>query len=605
MVVERELVDFFGKIWGENKGVVRLATKDAEGRFPTSLFMYPENIQGILDKVNTANSQGKDVFYSPDLFTEDALRERKFTKNYVRGSRVICLDFDGNAPQDDTWYSEHNLPLPSIKVQTSGVDNQHVYWALDEFVVDVEALENIRRTITYSLSADSSGWDAGQLLRVPYTVNHKFGKPEFNTTYDVFIEEDYATDRVYQRDIFPVTKDFRPLLRESIDFTDLPSLVEVLANNEFVSGFSESFQKVPDQHKRSDALMRVAYDGAESGLSEKEIYVLIEDADRRWEKYTHRKDKHTRYVDLIERAKRKHPHAPVEISFTDDVEVSFQRVYSWGDALASDISIAWAFEGLMSTTGYGMLAGPPNVGKTQLAIRLGACCVLRQEYITWPCVLSDPLNVLFYSLEMNLVSIKYFIEQMTDLAPHLETLTKHFFIAPINDLIDFNDKAQREQIEADIEKYEPGLIIIDSLSMAASESLNDDKTARQLNATFKSIRRHANCAVVSVHHSRKGTPTGALDEIYGSRFIASDADFVITFVPEYDDQGEAIAITAVHTKLRLGKWKPSVHLTRTSDLNFVPHEESPIAFVQRASSPRDGILDTGKDWFGEQFPGGN
>ena len=31
--------------------------------------------------------------------------------------------------------------------------------------------------------------------------------------------------------------------------------------------------------------------------------------------------------------------------------------------------------------------------------------------------------------------------------------------------------------------------------------------------------------------------------------------------------------------------------------------DSDVAFVQRAS--RDGILDTGKDWFGEQFPGGN
>jgi len=606
--VEQELVEFFVKIWGENEGVVRLATKDRDLRFPSSLFMYPANIHGILDKVNTAVAERKDVYFSPDLFVEDALRERKFTKNYVRGSQVICLDFDGNAPQDDNWYGEHDLPLPSLKVQTSGIGNQHVYWNLEEFIVDVELLENIRRTITYSLSADSSGWDAGQLLRVPYTVNHKYGKPEFEgKEFDVFIEEDYATDRQYARAIFPVTKDFRPLVSSSLDVSDLPTLVEVLSNNDFVHGFAESFQKIPDQHKRSDALMRVAYDGAESGLSEREIYVLIQDADRRWEKYTNRQpaERHRRYVDLIERAKRKHPHAPVEISIADDVEVSFQRVYSWGDVLSSDISILWAFEGLMSTTGYGMLAGPPNVGKTQLAIRLGASVVLRQDFISWPCVLDTPLNVLFYSLEMNLVSIKYFISQMTDLTPHLDMLTKHMFVAPINDLIDFNNKDQRVQIEADIEKYKPGLIIIDSLSMAASESLNEDKTARQLNATFKAIRRNANCAVVSVHHSRKGTPTGALDEIYGSRFIASDADFVITFIPEYDDQGEAIAITAVHTKLRLGKWKPSVHLTRTSDLNFVPHEESPIAFVQRPGPGGDGVLDSAKDWFGEQYPGGN
>ena len=592
------------KIWGENEGVVRLATKDADGKFPSSLFKYPESIRNILDKVNTANSENKDVFFSPDLYVEDALTQRKFTKNFIRGSRVVCLDFDGNAPQDDQWYSDNNLPLPSIKIQSSSVGNQHVYWVLSEFIVDVELLENIRRTITYNLGADSSGWDAGQLLRVPYTVNHKYGKQD-NNDYDVFIEEDNASDRVYAPALFPTTKDFRPLVSNSLDVTELPTIVEVLASNTFVSGFAEVFQKFPDQNQRSFALMRVAYDAAESGLSEREIYVILQDADNRWGKYAHRKDKHLRYIDLIERAKRKHPHAPVEIHITDGVEVEYQRVYSFNQILESEMTIEWAFNDLMSTTGYGMLAGPPNVGKTQLAIRLAASVVLRQNYIGWECALEKPLNVLFYSLEMNLVSIKYFLSQMTDLTPHADLLSQHFYVAPVNNLVDFTNEKQLIQIEADIKQYNPGLIIIDSLSMAASESLVDDKVARRLNDVFKSIRKNANCALVSVHHSRKGTPTGALDEVYGSRFIASDADFVITFIPQYDDTGEILGITAVNSKLRLGKWRPPTQLVRTSELNFEPHEGINFATVQRSGKRGDGFLDRAEDWFHGQQSSGN
>lgn len=583
MIVERELVDFFNKIWRQNEGTVRLATKDREGRFVTTLFAWPRDIRGILDKINTAVSQDKDVFFSPDLFKDEAIEQRKFTKDLVKGSSVICLDFDGNAPQDDSWYGENGLPLPSMKVQSSSIDNQHVYWILKEFILDVEFLENIRRTITYNLKADSSGWDAGQLLRVPYTVNHKFGKKD-PETYDVFIEEDNADERVYGTSLFPTTSDFRPLVAGVIDKANLPTLTEVLVNNDFIEGFLHNFTKVPDDKKRSDALMCVAYDAAESGLSNEEIYVLIVDADSRWEKYTHRRDKETRYIDLIERAKRKYSGRPVEINITDDLEIGYQRAYGFNEVRTSNQVIKFMFEGLLSECGYGILAGPPNVGKTQLAIRLGVACVLQTDFIGWENKSDRPMRVMLYSLEMSLPAIKYFVDTMTDLDEHLDVLQENFTILPLAELVDFTNKDQLKQVENDIETHNPDLIIIDSLSMAASESLAEDKTARNLNKNLKIIRKKAKCAVVSIHHSKKSqankSMSGDMDDLYGSRFITAEADFVITFLPQYDtenDTKEVISIRAVNTKIRLGKWQPPVQLYRTQTLDFTVEEEPNVA----------------------------
>jgi len=601
--VERELFDFFDKILGQNTGVLRVATRDSEERFKTTLFTWPQKSEGVIQLVNDSVAENKEVYFSPDLFQPEAIRQGRVTKDLIKGSQVICLDFDGNAPQDDGWYAEHDLPLPSIRVQTSGVDNQHVYWKLDEFVEDIEKLENMRRTLTYTVHSDPSGWDAGQLLRVPYTTNHKYGKPD-SATYDVFIEED-SSDRIYPTGSFKTTGDFRPLVGSVIDLENLPDVVDVLTTNSFVSGFLESFKKFPDEKHRSDALMRVAYDSAESDLTNEEIYSLLLDADSRWGKYYRRKDRQLRYVDIIERAKAKYPHGATEISITDEVEVGYQRVYGWGELVDSTDTIQWFFEGWLSMGGYGILAGPPNVGKTQLALRLGVACVLQKDFIGWTNETDRAMKVVFYSLEMSKQAIKYFLDTMTDLLPFKDLLQKNFKILPLAQLVDFNDKKMREQVLADINEYRPDLVIIDSLSMAASESLADDKTARNLNANIKVIRNIAKCAVVSVHHSKKSqankSMTGDMDDLYGSRFITAEADFVTTFLPEYGDSQEdneakkVHHIRAVNTKIRLGRWKSPVNLFRTETLDFV--DEDPDVALPGFSQGKHSTGDSSETMF--------
>src|SRR5690606_29582506 len=104
---------------------------------------------------------GYNVFYSPALY-----RATKPIKENVMGSWFLWVDFDGNAPLSwEELESDISIPKPSLIIQSSLPTHQHCYWQLDEFLTDIETLEDRNRALAYHLKADTSGWDADQILR--------------------------------------------------------------------------------------------------------------------------------------------------------------------------------------------------------------------------------------------------------------------------------------------------------------------------------------------------------------------------------------------------------------------------------------------------------
>jgi hypothetical protein len=603
--VELELATFFHTIWKDEEGTVRTASRDANGKFQVKLFAWPAAIDLVVKWVNESVKAEKDVFFSPDIYTKEALATGKYTKDLIKGSHTICLDFDGNAPSTDKWYEEKNYPLPSIKIQSSTYDRQHIYWVLNEFITDSAKMEDIRRTITYQAQADSSGWDMGQLLRVPYTSNYKYSKLDRgDAPYDVRIEE--STDRVYPVDRFPFTgKDFRPLVASSIDVDNLPSIIDVLANNTFEHGFLDLFKmKASELNERSGALSRLAYFCAESGLSEAEMYTVLQETDKRWGKYAHRGDKHQRYVDYIEMAKAKHPRALSSVSITEgaDTEVNPQRIWPAADFMARKLVINWIYEGWLPVGGYCLIVGPPNVGKTQIAIRLAEAAALGTKFLQWDFQGTGGIKVLFYSLEMGEVPLSHFFHAMTDLEP--EKL-HNLYVVPLGENLQLHNDKKKEQFYDDINQVRPELIIIDSLAQVGTESLNNDESIRAIHETFRIARKRANCAIVVVHHYKKAQEkahTGELDSMYGGMYIGAEADTVMAFLHNYDDAREKIVgIKCMFSKIRLGPWIQPFALTRTETLNFeidltdpTGEEGVPGAVVRGSAEPASSPFDTGE-----------
>jgi hypothetical protein len=105
------------------------------------------------------------VFYCPALFNA-----ANPAKENVMGSWVLWVDFDGNAPVD---WEGIAVPEPTMRIQSSIPLHEHCYWRLNEFIDDYHVIDDRNRALAYTLHADTSGWDADQILRPIHTTNHK------------------------------------------------------------------------------------------------------------------------------------------------------------------------------------------------------------------------------------------------------------------------------------------------------------------------------------------------------------------------------------------------------------------------------------------------
>ena len=167
-----ELGEFFDYIWGDTEGFVYLPVQpDPYG--PTDwqgfMFQWPKQRAGVIRHVLRHAATKANVFYSPAVFKAASPK-----KEAVLGSWVLWVDFDGNAP--DSWETLE-IPYPSLRVQSSMPGHEHVYWKLEEFLDDIPVLEDRNRSIAYMLKADTSGWDADQILRPIHTINRKRDLP--------------------------------------------------------------------------------------------------------------------------------------------------------------------------------------------------------------------------------------------------------------------------------------------------------------------------------------------------------------------------------------------------------------------------------------------
>lgn len=170
-IATEELGEFFDYIWSDTEGYVYLPVQP-EPYGPTDwqgyMFQWPRQRAGVIRHVLKNTALRANVFYSPAIFSAASPK-----KDAVMGSWVLWVDFDGNAPEQ--W--DTDIPHPTLIVQSSLPGHQHCYWRLDEFVTDIGMLEDRNRSIAYTLKADTSGWDADQLLRPIHTINRKRNLP--------------------------------------------------------------------------------------------------------------------------------------------------------------------------------------------------------------------------------------------------------------------------------------------------------------------------------------------------------------------------------------------------------------------------------------------
>lgn len=169
--------EFFRRLFGEQEGWLNIATK-AVSRFRDHWFHYPDQLNEATLLISKSLPD-HDVYYCPNLF-----RVQKRHKEHI--SEVTCAWSDL-----DTCDPSNLLVKPSFVLETSPGRFQAL-WVFEE-AQDMGTGEDISYKIAYyhrDQGADVSGWDATQLLRVPFTTNHKLEyrtSKEFRPTVKIVV----------------------------------------------------------------------------------------------------------------------------------------------------------------------------------------------------------------------------------------------------------------------------------------------------------------------------------------------------------------------------------------------------------------------------------
>lgn len=157
-----------------------------------------------------------EYYFTPAVLTEKSRLQSKFSH-----SNVVWIDFD--EPVD--WQSFD--PAPSIVVQTSE-HKFHCYWLLTWRITDANDMRYwCKRFLTHFDGGDQSGFDATQLLKLPWGLNLKLGsKNEDGTPWAPKIIK-FEPEIRYNEAAFAEMPEPEVNLDVSVDMSALPDLPEV------------------------------------------------------------------------------------------------------------------------------------------------------------------------------------------------------------------------------------------------------------------------------------------------------------------------------------------------------------------------------------------
>jgi hypothetical protein len=602
--VAEGLGEFFDYRWGTDDGQVYLATLNKGGEFTQYMLPWPRTRKQIIQHVITQKAEGKDVYYCPALFVPvektvefNAKGKTAATRDNVMSSRSLWIDIDGYKPNQskppENWSEfckQKGIPEPTDIVQPSVADSQHVYWQLDK-ATPIGEVETINRSLAALTGADLSGWDGNQLLRIPYTDNHGYkdpltrkewfkGKPVEATYY-----RNYGADEVTPAQFSALAKAEQEIVeRLQVTLKDIPTIESVMMDATWSKELQRQFSMTEDQardsspDKRSGALQKLAYCSAESSMTDEQMYSILEYTDRRWNVYVKRSPKirHKLISDMIAKARAKIGYlGDDDLTFAgmlggDEITEAPRIFYPWDEFLASDVEIDWLIEGLLSSTGYGVLTGQPGIGKTQVGIQIAISLALGHSNIFGWHVNGGARKGIMFSLEMDHAPLKYFAEIIQkNYVGQERAIGKNLGIVPLGVAIDILSPEGLLFFENLLKEHKPDFIFIDSLKKIMGKSLNDDEAIRKMNDVLAQLRKKYKCAIYVIHHDRKkqngdsARDAGELSDMYGSQYIAAEADFALNF----RTAGNPDDIYLSPWKIRLSRQTRQLKLRR-SDLQF-------------------------------------
>lgn len=536
-----QLDGFFDYLYGGEEGYVYIARKNPKDfkNFKQDFFEWPRQRQELASFV-LDNRAKWEVYMAPALFSEP-----KGTKADVKGASVFWCEFD------ITPTLSERLPEPTLRVASGGEGHEHWYWKLEEFAGPDE-LDSVNRAITYLMGADTSGWDAGQILRPVGTFNHK-------RSADVRL---LALENVkLPKGLFAgLPQPPPPVEIESPD--EIPDVTDVVMGYNFSGRLGQLFKE--GDADRSKGLMELGYLLAEQNMNNEEMLAVLLNADERWGKFAGRQDRVKRLLEIVTIARSKHP----QKSVLDDDDTPRLKLVPMGflTLLRTEVNLEWVWENYLQRDGYMLVTGPSAIGKTQLTLDAAAHLTNGLPFLEQN-VRQSKIGLL--SLEMGLTDVKHFLQilQAAYTEEQQKVMEEMLQIFPLGEPLYLANDLVLSEVDQIIGDLKLDGLMVDSLGQATEESLSDEAFRKFFHRMSKLRKKH-NCFMWFIHHNRK--PNGEnkkpnkLGDVFGSQYITSEATTVFGLW-----QGQyANSIQVNPLKVRLAKTPDPFHIHRDQNLHF-------------------------------------
>jgi hypothetical protein len=354
-----------------------------------------------------------------------------------------------------------------------------------------------------------------------------------------FIEKNDYRYNITEFDFLPDVKD--SIMENLKELGDVPPMADVLAKYKWDSKHLEMF-KNPSPGERSNQLVRLAYFGAEVGMTDEAIYAVINDMDNRLGKFVGRADRERRLAQIIAKVRVKHPYSnDFEITQTKE---SIKMVYTANELLHSDFKLEWLVKKLIPKKGLCLITAEPGVGKSRLSMQLALSLATGTPFLKYP--VERALSVMYLSLEMPGDMLKHFLSNQIGEDDIDTGHSDNYKLIPLGRPLDILSEEGFNFIDMILEEHTPEVMFIDALGSLTFDELGEVQSKDITNRLTELTAKYDTTFFV-VHHNRKPDLSGKkrpnLGDVYGSQYIAAHSDLVLSlFMPENQAHVELVTL---------------------------------------------------------------
>lgn len=495
-----------------DKGRTRFPKIDRESSDVLDLSPYSEN----------------DLYFCPAPFESESKKREN-----VAGSWCVWIDID--QPTSLSELQLKSLPyLPSAVVETSP-GHYHCLWRLDRFL-SVEETQRLNLALVRAFGADDSGWDAGQVLRLPAGKNTKPERGGFRPRLVDFDPECvYSAEWLSEWLPEPLDDRWRLGTKPRVAEELLAGVADSHELSEIRAGLTEKqlgWLSETQQGKRSNASWAFVMEMLDRGVQPDIIIALIADSPLGRDKFGTSKE---RIIAEVERAMTKHqpPAEPPAFKGPSVPEQARRRVSLTPASQITIRAVRWLWKDRIPSGCLTLLAGREGIGKSTVAYQLVAD-LTRGKLLG--AAEGEPRNVIVAATEDSwghtivprLMAAGADLDRVFRVDVTTSTGTEGTLTLP-SDLGD---------LEWAITEISAALILLDPLMSRLGADLDSHKDAevRQALEPLVALADKCDAAFLGLIHLNKSTGGDPLSRMMGSRAFAAVARAVLFVMTDPDDE---------------------------------------------------------------------